>query len=146
MRETQFGATGTLMKNQSPTTGISLRNMDWFRKPGRLRQSGTKIFQARVATTGDPTAAGNEGDWHLIADTATMSSASVSEQANRRRFTDTNFWSQFTIPDPDQNSGHWQVVKENVITSSQPLGTVKMTVFGQFEFRRSFLRTCFRLG
>ena len=95
---------------------------------GDYVQSGTKIFQARVATTGDPSATGNESDWHLIADTATMSSASVSEQANRRRFTDTNFWSQFTIPDPDQNSGHWQVVKENVITSSQPLGTIKMTV------------------
>jgi flagellar capping protein FliD len=87
-----------------------------------------KVYQSRVATTNEPGAAGNEDDWHLIADPSTISASSVSEQANKRRFTDTNFWSQYTIPDPDQNSGHWQRVKENVISSSQPLGAIDMTV------------------
>ncbi len=71
---------------------------------------------------------GSEDDWHLIADPSTISATSVSEQANKRRFTDTSFWSQYTIPDPDQNSGHWKSVKETVIASSQPLGTIDMTV------------------
>ena len=61
-------------QNQFPTTEISLTKHGPFRKPGRLRSERHKIFQARVATTGDPGATGNENDWHLIADTATMSS------------------------------------------------------------------------
>jgi len=90
--------------------------------------SGSKVYEARVATSNDPGVAGNEGDWNLVSDSSTMTASSVSEQANKRRFTDTNFWSAYTIPDPDQNSGHWEVVQETLITSSQPLGTVDMTV------------------
>ena len=56
--------------------------------------SGTKIYEARVATTNDPAVAGNESDWNLVADASTMTAGTVSEQANRRRFTDTTFWSQ----------------------------------------------------
>jgi len=96
--------------------------------PGDYVLSGTKIYEAIVATSKDPGVAGNESDWNLVADASTMTAATVSEQANKRRFTDAGFWSHYTIPDPDQNSGHWQVVKEQVITSSQPLGTVDMTV------------------
>ena len=89
---TKFGAIGTLRKNQFPNDGNFIRNMDQgSANQGDYVQSGTKIFQARVATTGDPGATGVESDWHAVADTATMSSASVSEQANRRQFTDTNF-------------------------------------------------------
>jgi flagellar capping protein FliD len=91
-------------------------------------QHNNKIYQARLSTSREPGTAGSEDDWHLIADAGTMTASSVSEQANKQRFTDTDFWSQFTIPDPDQNSGHWKIVEENLITSSQPLGTVNMTV------------------
>jgi flagellar capping protein FliD len=95
---------------------------------GDYVQHGTKVYQARNSTTSEPGTIGSENDWHLIADSSTMSAATITEQANKRRFTDTSFWSHHTIPDPDQNSGHWQMVKEEVITSSQPLGTVDMTV------------------
>jgi flagellar capping protein FliD len=95
---------------------------------GEYVEHGGKVYQARIATTNQPGSAGSEGDWHLVADPSTISATSVSEQANKMRFTDTDFWSQFTIPDPDQNSGHWQQVKENVISSSQPLGAIDMTV------------------
>jgi flagellar capping protein FliD len=90
--------------------------------------SGTKVYEARITTSNDPGTLGNEGDWNLVADSSTMSAATISEQANKRRFTDSNFWTPYTIPDPDQNSGHWQVVKESLLTSSQPLGTVDMSV------------------
>ena len=83
------------------------------------------VYQATVNTTLDPESAGSESDWSIIADSST-SAISVTEQANKARFTDTDFWSQFTIPDPDQESGHWKVVKERVIESSKPLGTVDM--------------------
>lgn len=109
--------------------------------------SGTKIYEARVATSNDPGAAGNESDWNLIADASTMKAATVSEQANKRRFTDSSFWSHYTIPDPDQNSGHWQVVKETVITSSQPLGTIDMTVsLASSNFGGSFTGLASGLG
>ena len=53
--------------------------------------SGTKIYEARVATTNDPAVAGNESDWNLVADASTMTAGTVSEQANRKAFTDTTF-------------------------------------------------------
>ncbi|HAE12006.1 MAG TPA: hypothetical protein DCG39_10235 [Opitutae bacterium] len=86
------------------------------------------VYQARIATTSEPGTLGSEDNWHLVANVATIAAGTVTEQANRRRFTDTGFWSQYTVPDPDQNSGHWKVAQEMVITSSQPLGTVNMTV------------------
>ena len=116
-------------ENPVPSDGnFSYETWSGSANQGDYIQSGTKIYQARVATNTDPSVSGNESDWHLIADTSTMTASSVSEQANRRRFTDTNFWSHFTIPDPGLNSGHWRIVQENVITSSQPLGTVNMSV------------------
>ncbi|MBT3635995.1 MAG: flagellar filament capping protein FliD [Opitutae bacterium] len=115
--------------------------------PGDYVLSGTKIFQATVATLNDPGGTGNESDWNLVADASTMTAATVSEQANKRRFTDTSFWSHYTIPDPDQNSGHWQAVKEKVITSSQPLGTVDMTVsLASSNFGGSFAGLASGLG
>jgi len=114
---------------------------------GEYVLSGTRIFQAAVATTSDPGVAGNEGDWHLIADSSTMTASSVSEQANKRRFTDTDFWNQYVVPDPGQNTGHWKAVKENVIMSSQPLGTVDMTVsLASSNFAGSFTGLTSGLG
>ena len=86
------------------------------------------VYQARISTTSEPGASGSEDNWHLVADAATIAAGTVTEQANKRRFTDTAFWSQYSVPDPDQNSGHWKVAQEMVITSSQPLGTVDMRV------------------
>ena len=106
-----------------------------------------KVYQSRVATTNEPSVSGSEDDWHLIADPSTISAVSVSEQANKRRFTDTSFWSQYTIPDPDQDSGHWQKVKESVISSSQPLGTIDMTVsLASSNFGSSFMGLASGLG
>lgn len=85
------------------------------------------IYQATRNTTADPESVGSESDWSIIADNSTTS-LSVSEQANKARFTDTDFWAQFTVPDPSSNSGHWVVVEEKVIQSSKPLGTIDMTV------------------
>ena len=83
------------------------------------------VYLATVNTTLDPESAGSESDWSIIADSST-SAISVTEQANKARFTDTDFWSQFTIPDPDQDSGYWKIVQERVIESSKPLGTIDM--------------------
>ena len=96
---------------------------------GEFIEHNGKIFEAVSNTSLEPGTIGSEGDWNIIADSAVTSaiSVSVSEQANKAIFTDTDFWIQFTIPDPDQNSGHWSEVKERVIQSSQPLGTIDMT-------------------
>jgi flagellar capping protein FliD len=83
------------------------------------------IYLATANTTLDPESASSENDWSIIADSSTTS-LTVSEQANKSRFTDSDFWTKFTIPDPDKDSGHWKVVKERVIESSKPLGTVDM--------------------
>ena len=96
---------------------------------GEFIEHNGKIFEAVSNTSLEPGVIGSEGDWNIIADSAITNaiSVSVSEQANKAIFTDTDFWIQFTIPDPDQNSGHWTEVKERVIQSSQPLGTIDMT-------------------
>ena len=93
---------------------------------GDLVEHNGKVFEAAKATTLEPGTLGSENDWHVISDSATTS-ITVSEQANKAMFTDTDFWTHYTIPDPDQNSGHWAEVKERVIESSQPLGTIDMT-------------------
>ena len=51
-----------------------------------------------------------------------MVATSVTEQANKSRFTDSDYWIQFEVPAPDEGSGHWAVVKERLLTSSQTLG------------------------
>jgi flagellar capping protein FliD len=94
---------------------------------GDFVEHNNKIFQAASNTALEPGTIGSEGDWHIISDSATTT-LSVSEQANKSRFTDTDFWAQYTVPDPDQNSGHWSKVQEKVIESSQPLGTIDMRV------------------
>ena len=99
--------------------------MDGLGHAGDYIEKNGVVYQATVNTTLDPESAGSESDWSIIADSST-SAISVTEQANKARFTDNDFWSQFTIPDPDQESGHWKVVKERVIESSKPLGTVDM--------------------
>ena len=104
------------------------------------------IYLATANTALDPESAGSENDWSIIADSSTTS-LSVSEQANKSRFTDSDFWTQFTIPDPDQNSGHWKVVKERVIESSKPLGTVDMTAkLVDANFANSFTGLAAGLG
>lgn len=93
---------------------------------GNYVEKNGVIYLATTNTVLDPESAGSENDWSIVADSLT-SPVSASEQANKSRFTDSDFWTLFTVPDPDQNSGHWNVVKERVIESSKPLGTVDMT-------------------
>ena len=113
---------------------------------GDLVEHNGKVFQAATNTTSEPGTAGSEGDWHIISDSATTT-LTVSEQANKAVFTDTDFWTHYTIPDPDQNSGHWSEVKERVIQSSQPLGTIDMTAtLANANFANSFQGLASGLG
>ena len=108
-------------------------------QPGDYVEHSGKIFQARVSTNNEPGIVGSENDWDIIADSATATSATVSEQANRTRFTDTSFWQQITIPDPGTDINYWEKVQETVITSSYPLGSIDMTVsLASSNFAKNF--------
>ena len=94
---------------------------------GQFIEHSGKIFKSTVTTTTEPGSAGSENDWDIVADSAT-SATTVSEQANRSRFTDLSFWQQFTIPDPDSDLNYWEKIEETVITSSYPLGSIDVSV------------------
>ena len=95
---------------------------------GELFLQDGKVFEARVDTTAAPNMSGSENDWNLVADSNTMSAVSVSEQANKSKFTDSDYWASYDVPDPDADSGHWQIVREEVLSSSQALGNLNMSV------------------
>ena len=105
------------------------------------------VYEARVNTSNEPGILGSENDWNIIADSSTISAASVTEQANKKRFTDTEFWTQFVVPDPDQASGHWKIVQEQVLSSSQALGNIDMSVsLASANFSSSFSGLASGLG
>ena len=85
-----------------------------------------KVYEAVVDTSNEPGAAGSENDWNLIADSLTNNAVSITEQANKSRFTDAEYWVRYDVPDPDADSGHWAVLQERQITSSSPLGSIDL--------------------
>ena len=86
-----------------------------------------KVYQAAIATTNEPGLAGSESDWNLIADNTTISALSITEQANKSRFTDSEYWQRYDVPPPDQDSGHWAILQERQLTSSSPLGNIDLS-------------------
>ena len=129
------GADSTAGTHDSGETGLpndgnfayQTWNVGSTTQAGDYVEHSGKIFQARITTLTEPGVIGSENDWNIIADSAT-STMSVSEQANRSRFTDTTFWQQVTIPDPGSDINYWEKIQETVITSSYPLGAIDMTV------------------
>ena len=85
-----------------------------------------KVYEAVADTSNEPGIAGSENDWNLIADSQTNNAVSITEQANKSRFTDTEYWVRYDVPDPGANSGHWAVLQERQITSSSPLGSIDL--------------------
>ncbi len=57
-----------------------------------------------------------------------MNASTLSEQANKSRFTDSEFWQRYDVPDPDEDTGHWSIVQEKQLTSSHALGSLNMSV------------------
>ena len=148
------GADSTAGTHDSGETGIpndvNFSYQTW--SVGTTTQAGDyiehsgKIFQARITTLSEPGVIGSENDWNVIADSAT-STLSVSEQANRSRFTDTTFWQQVTIPDPGSDTNYWEKIQETVITSSYPLGSINMTVsLASSNFAKNFTGLTSGLG
>ena len=87
-----------------------------------------KIYEAVTGTSEEPGLAGSENDWNIIADASTMNASTLSEQANKSRFTDSEFWQRYDVPDPDEDTGHWSIVQEKQLTSSHALGSLNMSV------------------
>ena len=94
---------------------------------GDYVQHNGKVFEATSITTNEPGILGSEGDWNLIADSSTISAVSISEQANKSRFTDAEYWSRYDVPPPGQNTGHWSILQEKQLTSSSPLGNLDLS-------------------
>ena len=108
---------------------------------------GGKVYEAVSLTSNEPGTAGSENDWNLVADPATMGAASITEQANKSRFTDSEFWQRYDVPEPDEESGHWSVVQEEQLTSSHALGSLNMTVsLASSNFSDSFTGLTSGLG
>lgn len=126
--DSQAGNRDALENGFPDDSNFSYDNWSGSAVKGDYIVHNSKIYEAVTDTTAEPGTAGSENDWNIIADASTMSASSITEQANKSRFTDSEFWQRYDVPDPDEESGHWSVVQEKQLTSSHALGSLNMTV------------------